>query len=142
MKKLLTILAVILIVGSTVNAQELGVRFGVATGGNVAIDGVFGIGSWKRIHSDVSFGDGVGIDLLWDFAYKQLGGEAFNWYAGVGPFTWLGSPFQLGVAGEIGIEYRFRYPISLSLDWRPSFIIIENTDFDLGVFGLNLRFVF
>jgi len=142
MKKILIIGATIFLIGSTVSAQELGVRFGVATGGNVAVDGVFGIGNWSRIHGDLSFGDGVGIDLLWDFVYKQLGEEAFNWYAGVGPFVWIGDPFGLGVAGEVGIEYHFKFPISLSLDWRPSFRIIENTDFDFGGFGLNIRFVF
>ncbi|HID40291.1 MAG TPA: outer membrane insertion C- signal [Calditrichaeota bacterium] len=142
MKRIFTISAMIFLLGSSLSAQELGIRFGVGTGGNVAVDGVFGIGDWSRIHGDVTFGNGVGIDLLWNFVYKQLGEEAFNWYAGVGPFFWIGDPFGLGVAGEIGIEYQFKFPISLSLDWRPSFRIIENTDFDFGGFGLNIRYVF
>jgi hypothetical protein len=33
-------------------------------------------------------------------------------------------------------------PISLSADWRPTFWIIEDTDFRGGGFGLNARYVF
>lgn len=82
------------------NAQEVGVRFGNVSGGPVAIDGVFGVGKFSRIHADLSFGDdGAGIDALWDFIYKPLGDEAFNWYAGVGPYIVIGDPFWFGVAG-------------------------------------------
>lgn len=140
--KLYILFASLIFIVSTTSAQELGVRFGKATGGNVAVDGVFSLGSMSRIHGDVSFGDGVGVDLLWDFIYQQLDGEAFKWYAGVGAFTFLGDPFALGVAGELGLEYRFQFPISLSVDWRPTFRIVENTDFDAGGFGLNIRYVF
>ena len=62
MKKLLLILSVIFTLATISTAQELGVRFGDVSGGNVAIDGIIGIGSWSRVHADVSFGDGVGID--------------------------------------------------------------------------------
>ena len=78
----------VLIVGGllTTNAQELGLRFGDVSGGNVAIDAIFSTGEFNRLHADVSFGNGVGADLLWDFFYRPLGGEAFNWYMGVGPY--------------------------------------------------------
>lgn len=65
------------------NAQELGVRFGDVSGGSVAVDGVFSTSKFSRIHADVSFGNGAGIDILWDFLYRPLPGEAFNWYVGV-----------------------------------------------------------
>ncbi len=143
MKKLSLVLSVLFALATISSAQELGVRFGDVSGGNVAVDGVFSLGSWSRLHGDVSFGSGVGIDVLWDFIYQPLGGEAFNWYAGVGAFTFLGTPFALGVAGEIGLEYRFnKVPISLSADWRPYLRIVEDTDFYAGSFGLNVRYIF
>ena len=143
MKKLFLILTLTVSVLSISNAQELGIRFGDVTGGNVAIDGIFSTGDFSRIHADVSFGHGVGIDLLWDFLYRPLPGEAFNWYAGVGPYAFLGDPFALGVLGEIGLEYRFNeVPIALGIDWRPYFRLIENTDFGAEGFGLNVRWVF
>ena len=126
------------------NAQEIGARFGDALGNNssVAIDGVFALGEFNRVHADVSFGNGVGIEALYDFIYRPIGGEAFNWYAGVGVSLFLGDPFLLGIPGELGLEYHFNnIPLAIGADWRPVFVIVENTDFNAGGFGVNVRFV-
>jgi len=123
-------------------AQEVGIRFGEMTGNNVAVDGVFSLGEFSRIHADVSFGDGLGVDALWDFIYKPIDDD-FNWYVGFGPSILFDNPFFLGVSGEIGIEYYFdTLPIAIGLDYRPTFWIVEETDFDAGGFGLNIRYVF
>lgn len=123
-------------------AQEVGLRFGEVVGNNVAIDALFSVGEFSRIHADVSFGTGVGVEALWDFLYRPLGGEAFNWYVGVGPSLLINDPFLLGASGEIGLDYHFQgAPLSLSIDWRPTLWIIETTDFDAGGFGLNIRYV-
>jgi hypothetical protein len=141
MKTLSLILAFMLIT-TMASAQEVGVRWGDVTGGDVAVDAVFSMGNLSRIHADISFGNGVGVDLLWDFIYKPLGGEALNWYAGVGPYAVFDDPFTLGIVGELGLEYRFNFPVSVSADWRPSFRIIDDTDFHAGGFGLNIRYIF
>ena len=126
-----------------VNAQEVGIRVGQVTGGNVALDVVFGTSQFTRLHGDLSFGNGVGIDILWDFLYRPIGGEAFNWYVGAGPYALIGDPFQLGVMGEVGLEYRFNtVPIVLGADWRPWFRLIDNTDIGFGGFGFNARWAF
>ncbi|MCD4848928.1 MAG: outer membrane insertion C- signal [Candidatus Aegiribacteria sp.] len=143
MKKLFALIASVLLIASVASGiSELGVRFGDVSGGDIAVDAIISIGQYSRIHADVSFGNGVGIDLLVDFLYKRFGREALNWYAGFGPFVVFDDPFQLGVVGELGFEYRFTFPISISADWRPSFRIIENTDLSAGGFGLNIRLVF
>jgi hypothetical protein len=126
------------------SAQELGVRFGGTNGhGGVALDGVFGAGP-GRIHGDLGFYEGgMGVDLLWDFIYKPLGGESFNWYLGAGPTTYIGNDFWLGLTGEIGLEYRFHtVPISIGADWRPTLWIVKETSFGADSFGLNVRFRF
>lgn len=123
-------------------AQEVGIRFGEMTGNNVAVDGVFSLGEFSRIHANVSFGEGLGVDALWDFIYKPLDDD-FNWYVGFGPSLLVDDPFYFGVSGEIGIEYHFdTVPIAIGLDYRPTFWIVEETDFDAGGFGLNIRYVF
>jgi len=123
-------------------AQEVGIRFGDAFGGHYAVDGVFGLGNFSRIHADVSFGNnGVGIEALWDF-YEQPLGAGFDWYIGAGASTYLGDPFQLGITGEIGLEYHFDIPLAIGADWRPTFIFIQDTDFEAGWFGFNVRYVF
>ena len=143
MKKIF-VLAFFLISFAMANSQELGLRFGYSGAANVAVDAVFGVSKFSRIHADVAFGNGgVDIDALWDFLYRPLKGEAFNWYLGAGPYTRIDDPFHLGVAAEAGLEYRFSgAPIALGIDWRPKLSIIENTDFYADGFGLNLRYVF
>ncbi len=143
--KLLTVLAIV--TGSILisNAQEVGIRFGGTNSqGGAAVDGVFGLGELSRIHADFGiYHGGVGIDALWDFLYKPLTNEAFNWYLGVGPSTYIGDAFWLGVSGEIGLEYRFQtVPVALGFDWRPTFWLIDETSFGAGSFGLNIRYVF
>lgn len=144
MKRAFFVLCFLIAAGNLVNAQELGIRVGNVSGGHYAVDAMFGLGQFSRIHADVSFGDGgVGIDALWDFLYKPLGNEAFNWYLGAGPYSVIDDPFWLGVAAEAGLEYRFNsVPIALGIDYRPRFSIIEETEFYWGGFGFNARFVF
>jgi len=123
--------------------QELGIRFGDALGNAAAIDAVFSTGEFNRIHADVTFGSGVGVEVLWDFINRPLSGEAFSWYAGAGVSTRLDDPFVLGACGEVGLEYRFNtVPIALGIDWRPVFVLVENTDFRAEGFGFNARYIF
>ncbi|TCP26851.1 hypothetical protein EV195_102193 [Tenacibaculum skagerrakense] len=143
MKKLILSVMFMGLFSLTTSAQEIGIRFGDVTGGKVAIDAVFSAGKYSRLHADVSFGDGVGVDLLWDFIYRPLGDDGLMWYLGVGPNAYLSDPFALGVVGEIGLEYRFKKaPIVIGADWRPNFILVETTDFVADSFGLNVRYVF
>ena len=144
MKKLLFVVLFSLTMAGIAGAQELGVRFGdIAAGNNFAIDGVFSAGQFSRIHADVSFGEGVGIDALWDFIYKPLGDESFSWYLGAGPYVRIDDPLWIGVAGEIGLEYKFKeVPIALGFDWRPNISIIDQTAFHAEGFGINVRYIF
>lgn len=143
-KHLLAVVVISLVSASVTNAQELGIRFGNALGNksSVAIDGVFALGEFSRIHADVSFGNGVALEALWDFLYRPVSDSPINWYVGAGPSLYLSSPFALGASGEVGLEYRFKdIPLALGLDYRPTFVLIETTDF-VNSFGFNVRYVF
>lgn len=145
LRKLFIVAAIVIGGVLSSNAQEIGVRFGGTNGaGGAAIDAVYSAGQFNRIHANLGFyRGGVGIDALWDFIYKPLNGEAFNWYLGVGPSTYLGDSFWLGISGEIGLEYRFSsVPIAIGADWRPTLWVVEETRFGADSFGLNVRFVF
>jgi hypothetical protein len=143
MKKLFLLLALVFTVHSA-SAQELGIRVGDVLGNYVAVDGLVTLGEFSRVHADLSFGkNGVGIEALYDFLYRPLGFEAFNWYVGAGPSMFIGDPFYLGFSGEVGVDYHFvEVPLTLSLDWRPTFWLIEETTILAGGFGLNVRYVF
>ena len=61
-----------------------------------------------------------------DFSKVWSGRGTWNWYAGVGgalgfywPYNDYASGFFIGVAGRIGVEYNFWFPLQLSIDYRP-----------------------
>ena len=66
MKKTTFVICFLLTITIAAGAQEIGVRFGDISGGNVALDAVFSTAKYSRIHADLSFGDGIAIDLIWD----------------------------------------------------------------------------
>lgn len=87
-----------------------------------------------------------GLDVPWD---KR--GD-WNWYAGVGGAVQVPFNFQagfVGVAGRLGIEYNFWFPLQLSLDIRPTLGVgfakgVTAFGYDLyysGV-GLGVRYLF
>jgi hypothetical protein len=139
--KILAILTMLTIGSFTgLQAQEVGIRFGDFYGNNVAIDGVFALGEFSRIHADVSFGgNGLGIDALWNPIYDDIPDTDLQWYAGFGPALYLGDNFRFGAAGEVGADYAFSdVPITIGLDFRPYLFLVEQTEFRAG-FGLNVR---
>jgi len=151
--KILLVFAFIIAGHFSSNAQEIGVRLGDVSAGNVAIDGIFSTGEFNRLHADISFGNVVAADLLWDFFYRPLPDEAFNWYMGVGPYLAIldeknhktdenETNFNLGAAFEIGLEYHFnKIPLAIGLDYRPALEILDTTTLHWGGFGLNVRYV-
>lgn len=144
MRRKIALLAILFItIGLNTKAQEVGVRFG----NGAAIDLVFDVGA-TRIHGDIGWDfsnnyNALYIDALWQVLYKPLGEEALNWYVGLGGSAVIGDPFYLGAAGEVGLEYRFNgVPIVVGADWRPTFWLIESTDFAAGRWGVNVRWNF
>ena len=133
-----------MILGFSMQAQEVGLRFGDMDGNNIGIDGVFEIDANSRIHGTISFGDYVGIDALYDFAVNPVFQDSgFYYYAGIGLTSLFASDFKLGVMGEVGFEYRFRTaPLAAGLDYRPAVIVLDKMDFIYGNFGFNFRYRF
>ena len=142
MKRSLLLFALVIVIVNSY-AQEIGARFGDVVGNNVAVDAIFGLGEFSRIHADVSFGNNLGAEALWDFLYRPVNGqENLHWYVGVGPSVLFSNPFFLGASGEIGLEFHFDFPLAIGADWRPTFWIIDTTDFRTDSFGINARYVF
>ena len=79
----------------------------------------------------------------------QLDGN-FNWYAGAGGGISsisfddddIDGETALFLAGDIGIEYNFEFPLLLSLDFRPEFGFGDhNDDLDFDI-ALGIRYQF
>lgn len=88
----------------------------------------------NRVNLEVGFPSFHGINAActydWIFpitSWQEKG--SWNWYAGVGAGLGFYFPYSnhddykgsmnVGVAGRIGVEYNFWFPLQLSLDWRP-----------------------
>ncbi len=93
------------------------------------------------------------ITGIYDWVWNIDGG--FNWYAGAGAaFGNAFDGYYVDAAGNIGIEYDFKIPLQISLDYRPHIGLVNNNnndtpknDYDnprLGgsSFGLGVRFQF
>ncbi len=126
-----------------ISAQEIGLRFGEMTGNNVAIEGAI---AWQdsRLHSNISFGDTVGIDFVYDFVFlPAFNLDNFYYYLGIGITSVFGSNFKFGGVGEVGVEYRFvKSPIAVGLDYKPAVLVLPKTDFVWTNIGFNIRYVF
>ncbi len=140
MKQLLFILLCLI---TKVNAQEIGIRLGNFNDAHVAIDGIVNFEDGTRLHGDISFGQGIGANLLYNFKIDEFAVDNLNfqYYLGAGIATFVGDPFVLGANGEIGIEYLFKNtPITIGIDWRPQLNVITRTSLEILQLGINIRY--
>lgn len=159
MKKLL--LLAICVFGFTVQSQAqqvadnaLGLRFGGSNGVGTEISYQRGLSDNNRLELDLGWSNRHDVDAfrltgLYQWVWNIENG--FNWYAGAG--AGLGSVDSYGknegdeifltVAGNIGIEYDFDFPLLLSLDFRPEIGIANYYGDDLGFdIALGIRYQF
>ena len=157
MKKLLLLIAVVAMSVTTASAQIEKTEATLAKERN-AIGIRLGYGldlSYQRYLQDnnrieanlgLNFGDGNGFTAnaiyQWLFGL-QVDNVGFNWYAGAGAGVGVWEDnFGLAVVGQIGIEYKFKAPISLSLDWRPALNLVPGFGFGWDSFAVGVRYRF
>ncbi len=132
MKKLLLLVALISFGGfavAQVNPNALGARlYGGGDFSGAELSFQKGLNDRNRLELDASFGfrsdnSRVALFGIYHWVWNIVGG--FNWYVGPGMSvmydTFDGNSYvNVGVGGQIGIEYDFRdLPITVSLDARP-----------------------
>jgi len=126
----LTLIAIVIIASCTVAVAQpraIGGRLAYGIGPSYQ----HSIGEKNMIQADLDLAGFFGIQgtvtYNWLFPINSWSGPgSWNWYAGVGGgagwmfgwWGWGGYGF-VGVAGMIGAEYNFKFPMQLSLDWRP-----------------------
>ena len=153
MKKIVLTIVAIFAMSTMASAQiqDLGVRIGGGQGFGTELSAMWGMGG-NRLETDLGWhsDDGfTGIEFAGIYQWTGDIGSGFNWFAGVGArlAMWSykagGSDFALAAAGQLGIEYNFKpVPIQLTLDIRPCFWLIPNTDFHWGDIALGIRYRF
>ena len=142
MKKFIMVIAAVLCLSSAAFAQSraLGVR---ATYG-AELSYQHSIGS-NFVEADLGwFKNGFYLTGVYDFVFASEGN--FNFSAGPGAAVGFyndseTSGINLGIAGQLGLEYNFNIPLQLSLDWRPVFNFIHG-GFGWEGIALGIRYRF
>lgn len=164
MKKIGYTLALIVGCSFTIAAQDIathaiGLRLGDASGFNTEVNYQRALGDNNRLELGLSWRDADTFNAvkgtgLYQWIWNIDGG--FNWYAGAGAslgifdadddaeeFTEDDSDLFVNAAGNIGIEYKFDFPLLLSLDFRPEISIINDIDNSVEFdFALGVRYTF
>tara|TARA_B110001450_G_scaffold35448_1_gene30984 strand:- start:234 stop:650 length:417 start_codon:yes stop_codon:yes gene_type:complete len=121
------------------NQLEIGARF---NDNHFYVDAVIPFKKASRLHPSVAIGNGgamVATYLDWTIALNEANGLGF--YYGLGPELYFYNDFNIGVAGDFGIEYAFKAPITIGFDWRPGFVF-SPYDFHTGNWGFIVRYRF
>ncbi|MGN0234840.1 MAG: hypothetical protein ACI4BD_00785 [Paludibacteraceae bacterium] len=130
MKKLL--LAVVMAVASislaVAQPRAVGVNIGYGVG--VSYQHSLGTNNMIDLAVNIPFFNGIGGICTYDWIdpgntpipWNNKG--EWHWYAGVGAavgmYNFRAPNIYVGVAGHIGVEYDFWFPLQLSVDWRPN----------------------
>ena len=143
MKRIILTFALFVSMVSVLSAQAdnkaIGLRLGSGFGYGAEISYQQPLSKANRLEVDLganSWGFGLNGIYQWVWDLSDLG-DGFNWYAGVG--VGLGSynfnfdndihspsNFSIGVLGQVGIEYKFEIPLTISLDYRPGIFIVPS----------------
>jgi hypothetical protein len=151
MKKIIIIAALLFGFAAAVSAQPRAVGVRIGNGGELSYQHQLGA-NFLEVDGGLGLGfDGtfnVGATGIYNFMIAQPDwtdrGE-WGFYAGPGASFGLGvgdaNYFTLGIAGMVGLEYTFWFPLQLSIDFRQH-IGIGNGFWAPSSVGLGVRYRF
>ena len=157
MKKLLLVLVAVMGISFAASAQNaIGVRLGGGQGYGAELSYQQALGGFNRLEADLGWKNYYGVSwfslaALYQAHFDIKAVPNLGWYAGVGArlgywnydLDGVDAEIALGLVGQAGLEYKFSaVPIQLSLDIRPCFYIIPETDFHWGDIALGIRYCF
>ena len=165
MKKLifLSILGLTLSLNAqNISKNALGLRFGDNSGFGAEVSYQRKLQKDNRLELDLGWRNNDSLNFIKGTGLYQwvwnIDGD-FNWYAGVGggigswsynsgykknnPFYVEGGGTYAFLAGNLGIEYDFDFPLLISLDFRPEFVLSNGYGTNYGSdIALALRYQF
>jgi len=82
----------------------------------------------------------LGLTALYE-KLAPLSGKRLNAQIGGGP-TWIFRDTRIGISGILGFDWRLRHvPLSMSVDWAPTFFFINRTGFSPVNGAFSVRYV-
>jgi len=140
--KILFALTVIFLTFNAISYSQTNIEAGVRIGDNIGIDGTIPLGISPRLHPTVYLENfGVGAYFDWLFALND-GPEGLKFYPGVGPEFFFENDFDFNIVGNFGVEYSFKFPLTIGFDWRPGFAVTNDFDFITSNWGFMARYRF
>ena len=150
MKKLLLVMAAVLGMAVVAAAQPRAIGIRAGYGAELSYQHSLGGENFGEIDLGWSAG-AIQAGLAYDFLIAPLG--PINFYAGPQAFVGLASTTDaegnakqglwLGAGAQLGFEYFFdAIPLQLSLDWKPSLLIIPGLGFGWTSIALGIRYAF
>ena len=155
MKKI--ILTAALVLGFAADASAQPRALGVRAGYGVELSYQHNVNGANFIEADLGLGSFSYLNLAgtYNFMIAQpawTNSGTWGFYAGPGVALGAGKGvFNLGIAGQVGLEYTFDFPLQLSLDIRPQIGMVSATALDVttrefGIWGwyphLGIRYKF
>ena len=164
MKKIILTALVLVGISFTSQAQEisenaLGLRLGDNHGFGYELSYQRKLSSDNRLELDLGLRNsnevnGFKITGVYQWVWNIEGG--FNWYAGIGgglgTWSWKykdkdnnlyrSNETYAFVAGDLGIEYNFDFPLQIALDLRPELAFSDYNDGINSDIALSLRYKF
>ena len=147
MKKIILVAAMVLgfTVAASAQPKSIGLRFGYGAelsyqhnmGGANFLEADLGLGEFKFFNAAVAYNF-----MIAQPSWTDRGEWGF--YAGPGIAVAAGPEiFNVGIAGQVGLEYTFHFPLQLSVDLRPQLGVVNKT---FGIWGwyphLSIRYRF
>lgn len=144
---------------SFMNAQDIadnaiGLRIGDSDGFGTEVSYQRALGDANRLEVDLGWRSGknyTGFKLAGLYQWVWVLDGDFNWYAGAGGgfgsygYDFPGNDYNetfAFLAGDIGVEYSFDFPLLVSLDFRPELGFGDsNNDLDFDI-ALGVRYQF
>ena len=156
MKKFMILLAAVTLSATVVSAQNYNYGIGLRLGYSPSIDFKWNNSVKNSWEFNLAFPvfDGVSASAAyeWNWPIGSQGYSGQGWNAYAGPAVGLGfwgfnnGGFMFGVGGMGGIEYKFKIPLALAVDYKPMFTFVTG-GYGIGLWGfydfaLSIRYAF
>ena len=151
MKKIIIVAALVLGLATAASAQPkaLGLRFGYGA----ELSYQHNIKDYDFIEADLGLGDFAYLNFAGTYNFmiaKPAWTDEGQWGFYAGPGVALGagpSIFNIGIAGQVGLEYTFEFPLQLSVDIRPQIGLVSASEVSkFGIWGwyphIGVRYAF
>jgi len=136
-----TLICLFLAIGSLIAQSnwEAGIRFG----DKFAVDFTIPLANAPRLHPTVYFGNHIAVGAYFDWVFALSGGPTgLKFYPGVGPELYFNNGLDFAGAGNFGVEYSFKFPLTIGFDWRPHIMFTNDFNFNTDNWGIMARFRF